>query len=158
MKEYIFLVCILTVTVYLAVAAIEDYKTCEVTRWKHLIGGVPALVLLWMRKNMLSEMDLIIVLVFVTLYVFVGCIGIYGIADGFVFTILTIFFGSISGMTGVGIVIIIMILAGFSFMANHLFICIKNKKSLFENVAAAFVPHIFVGYVFAWIGMIIYTV
>ena len=79
-------------------------------------------------------------------------------ADGFVFAILTLLFGAVGGVAGVGIVIIIMIIAGFSFLLNHLVICMIKRKRLFQNVAAAFVPHILVGYIFAWTGLLIYAV
>ena len=51
MKEIIFVLCVVAVTAYLAVTAWEDHKTCEVTRWKHLIGVFPAMILFFMRKG-----------------------------------------------------------------------------------------------------------
>lgn len=158
MKEILFVLCVLGVTAYLAVTAWEDYNTCEITRWKHLMGVVPAIILLCMRMNTLFGLELIIILVFIGLYVIAGYCGIYGVADGFVFAILTLLFGAVGGVAGIGIVIIIMIIAGFSFLLTHLVICMIEKKRLFQNVAAAFVPHILVGYVLAWTGLLIYAV
>ena len=157
MKEILFVLCVLAVTAYLAVAAWEDFKTCEITRWKHLMGLIPATILLCMGMNTFSRLELIIVLVFIVLYVIAGYCGVYGVADGFVFAILTLLFGAVGGVTGIGIVIIIMIIAGFSFLINHLVICMIKKKRLFQNVAAAFVTHILVGYIFVWTGLLIYA-
>lgn len=158
MKEILFVLCVLAVTAYLAVTAWEDFKTCEITRWKHLIGLIPATILLYMRMNTFSRIELLIVLVFIVLYVIAGYCGIYGVADGFVFAILTLLFGAVGGVAGIGIVIIIMIIAGFSFVINHLVICMIKKKRVFQNVAAAFVPHILVGYIFTWTGLLMYAV
>ena len=158
MKEILFVLCVLAVTAYLAVTAWEDFKTCEITRWKHLIGLIPAFILLCMRMNTFSGLELIIVLVFIVLYVIAGYCGIYGVADGFVFAILTLLFGAVGGVAGIGIVIIIMIIAGFSFVINHLVICMIKKKRVFQNVASAFVPHILVAYIFTWTGLLMYAV
>lgn len=157
MKEILFVLCVLAVTAYLAVTAWEDYKTCEITRWKHLLGLIPATILLFMRMNTFSGIEFIIVLVFIALYVLAGYLGIYGVADGFVFAILTLLFGAVGGVAGIGIVIIIMIIAGFSFVMNHLVICMIKKKRVFQNVAAAFVPHILVGYIITWTGLLMYA-
>ena len=157
MKEILFVLCVVAVTVYLIVTAWEDYETCEITRWKHFIGLLPAMILFCMRMDTFSWIEFVIIIIFVTMYVLVGYLGIYGVADGFVFAILTMLFGAVGGVTGIGIVIIIMIIAGFSFMINHLVTCMIRKKRLFRNVAAAFVPHILVGYIFAWIGLLIYA-
>jgi len=90
--------------------------------------------------------------------VLAGYLGVYGVADGFVFAILTLFFSAVGGVAGVGIAIIIMIIAGFSFIINHLVICIIKKKRVFQNLAAAFVPHIWVGYILTWTGLLMYAV
>lgn len=153
MREVIFVLCVLAVTAYLAVAAWEDYKTCGITRWKHLIGLLPATILLCMRINVFSGLDFVIVLLFIGLYVLAGYIGIYGAADGFVFAILTLLFSSIGGVAGIGVVILIMVIAGFSFLVNHVVTCIVRRKNLFHNVAGAFVPHILVGYIVVWSGL-----
>lgn len=158
MKEILFVLCVLAVTAYLVVTAWEDFKTCEITRWKHLIGLIPTIILLCMRMNTFFRLELIIVLVFIVLYVIAGYCGIYGVADGFVFAILTLLFGAVGGVAGIGIVIIIMIIAGFSFLINHLVICMIKKKRVFQNVAAAFVPHILVGYILIWTGLLMYAV
>lgn len=158
MKEILFVLCVVAVTAYLAVTAWEDFRTCEITRWKHLLGLIPAVILLCIRMNTFSGIEFIIVLGFSTLYVLAGYLGVYGIADGFVFAILTLFFGAVGGVAGIGIVIIIMIIAGFSFIMNHLVICMIIKKRVFQNLAAAFVPHILMGYILTWTGLLMYAV
>ena len=100
MKESLFVLCVLAVTVYLTVAAWEDYKTCEVTRWKHLIGGIPAICLLGMKYGQYSWQEYAMILAFSLLFVLAGCLGAYGMADGYVFMILTLLFGSFQGLLG----------------------------------------------------------
>ncbi len=154
MKEVVFLLCVLVVTAYLAVTAWEDYKTCEVTRWKHLLGSIPAICVSFLGIHNNSTLDCAIILAFAALYVVIGYLGIYGVADGFVFANLVLFLGGIGGIAGIGIVIWIMIIAGCSFLINHLFICMIKKKKLFQNIAAAFIPHIFVGYIAAGVRLL----
>lgn len=153
MQKMLFLLCVCTVTVYLAVTAIEDYKTCKVTRWKHLIGFVPASIWLVVNGKANSKADIAMVLLFVFLFVTIGYAGVYGVADGFVLANLTILFGGIGGVTGVGAVILIMISAGFSFIICHIIRCLIKKKRLFQNKASAFVPHILIGYVIIMLGL-----
>jgi len=154
MRSVIFVLCVLVVTAYLAVVAWEDHKTCEVTRWKHLLGLSPAIILFCMKISEFSRLEVVLLFVFVSMYVLFGYLGVYGVADGFVLAILTLSFGAVGGVAGIGIVIVIMIVAGFSFMINHLFICMRKKRKLFQNVAAAFLPHIFVGYIFICVGLL----
>ena len=77
MKESLFVLSVLAVTVYLTVAAWEDYKTCEVTRWKHLIGGIPALFLLCTNCSQYSWQGCAMILAFSLLFVRIGCMGVY---------------------------------------------------------------------------------
>lgn len=158
MREILFVACVLAVTVYLAVTAWEDHKTCEVTRWKHLIGGIPAIYLLCSQYGLSSLWEYAILLAFSAVYVLAGCMGVYGMADGYVLAILNLFFSGIGGLAGGGIVVLIMIVAGFSFLIAHLIECMVKRKKLFRNMAAAFVPHILIGYIVAWIGLFLYTV
>ena len=155
MKESLLLLSIMAVTVYLTVAAWEDYKTCEVTRWKHLIGGIPAILLLCTKYNQYSCQEYGMILAFSLLYVLAGYMGAYGMADGYVFMILTLHFGSIGGLAGIGIVILIMIMAAFSFLVCHVLKCVITHTRI-RNVSGAMIPHIFVGYMSAFIGMIFY--
>lgn len=96
----LFVCSILIVTAYLILTAREDARSFTVTRIKHLIGLIPALCILLMNGKAL-------------LCLVIGVMGIYGMADGFVFANLTLLFGGISGSAGVGMVLI-MILACFS--------------------------------------------
>ena len=146
MQQNVFLLCVLAVTAYLAVTAWEDHKTCEVTRWKHLIGLVPASCISVFRLDYHSFMECAIILAFSVAYILIGYLGVYGKADGFVFAILSLFFGGIGGLAGIGIVILIMVLSAISFMVKHIVVCISRKEKLFRNVAGAYIPHIFVGY------------
>ena len=62
-------------------------------------------------------------------------------ADGFVFANLTLFFGGIGGVAGVGMVILIMVLANFSGMVEILSRKMATKKNFREDKKIAFVPH-----------------
>lgn len=73
--------------------------------------------------------------------------GIYGMADGFVLANLTLFFGSITGGMGVGVVILIIVIAAFTFLICHVGKCIIRKKQIIKNMKGALVPHIFGGYI-----------
>lgn len=145
MKESVFMLCVLAVTVYLAVAAWEDHKTCEVTRWKHLVGGIPAVFLLCTKYSQHFWQECAMILAFAILFVLAGYMGAYGVADGLVFANLTLFFGSIGGLAGSGVVILIMIIAAFSFLISHVFRCVVKHKKI-RNMAGALIPHILVGY------------
>lgn len=146
MEKVVFLVCALAVTVYLAVTAWEDHKSCEVTRWKHLIGGIPAIFLFFLNVNKYNLEENAIILAFSLLYVVIGCVGVYGFADGLVLANLSLFFGSIGGVYGSGAVLLIMILSSFSFLGCHVVKCIMKKQKVFRNIAGALIPHIMAGY------------
>ena len=93
MKTVFFLVSIVAVTVYLIVAAVEDYKTCHVTRWKHFIGFIPAFLWFVINMKQLSMVGFAIILAFLLAFIGIGYAGIYGLADGFVFANLSLLFG-----------------------------------------------------------------
>lgn len=157
MREILFISCMLAVTVYLAVTAWEDYKTCEVTRWKHLIGGIPALLFFFLNCNCYSIEESIAVISFAVLYIVVGCVGIYGFADGLVLGILTLFFGSIGGLWGSGAVVLIMVIAAFSFLVWHVVKSVVKHKKIFADMAGALIPHICVGYVVVLLIVALYV-
>ena len=139
------------VTVYLTVAAIEDYKTCEVTRWKHLIGFVPGLFYFVWNAGRFTWMDIGMVIGFAAIFVVAGLLGVYGLADGFVLANLTLMFGGIGGAMGAGMVVLIMVLASFSFLVYR---CICDRitiKRFMKDKGAAFIPHVAVGYALVWI-------
>ena len=146
-KGIIFTVCVLAVTVYVIVAAIEDGRSMEVTRGKHLIGFVPAAVVWLMYAGGRNIYDIGVIILFTGVWLLCGRIGIYGMADGLVFSNLTLFWGGIGGVAGVGMVILIMVLAGFSGMGEISVRKLVTMKNFRENRKIAFVPHIFVGYV-----------
>lgn len=156
MKESLFVLCVLAVTVYLIVTAWEDHKTCEVTRWKHLIGGISAMLLLCTQIDQYSWQEYAMILAFSLLFVLIGCIGVYGMADGYVLMILSLHFGSIGGLAGIGIVLLIMITAAFSFLVCHVVKCVVTHQKI-RNVAGALIPHIFVGYMVVSVGMVFYV-
>ena len=145
-KGFFFAICVLAVTVYLIVAAIEDGRSMEVTRGKHLIGFVPAVIVWLLYVNERDCFDVEMIVLFIGLWLLCGRIGVYGTADGFVFSNLTLFWGGIGGVAGVGMVILIMVLAGFSGMVEILIRKLATMKNFRENKKIAFVPHIFVGY------------
>ncbi len=134
-------------TVYMVLAAIEDYKSLAVTRWKHLIGLIPALLCLYVGSGKHPVTDYVFIFVFVALFMAFGHIRIYGLADGFVLANLTLLFGGIGGVVGIGAVVVLMILAAFSMVICHIGKAVVKKKGLFHNYVAAFVPHLCVGYV-----------
>ena len=148
-KGIIFAVCALAVMVYLIVAAIEDGRSMEVTRGNHLIGLIPTVMVWLLYASERDFFDVGMIVLFIGLWLFCGWIGVYGIADGFVFSNLTLFWGGIGGVAGVGMVIFIMVLAGFSGMVEILGRKLVTMKNFRENRKIAFVPHIFVGYVVA---------
>lgn len=157
MRESIFLICVLAVTVYLAVTAWEDHKTCEVTRWKHLIGGIPAIILYCLHWNQHGMEENAMILAFAIIYVAVGFAGIYGFADGLVLANLSLFFGSIGGATGCGVILLIMIIAAFSFLICHVVKSIVTRRKVFQRISGALIPHILVGYLIV-MGIVICNV
>ena len=130
---------------YLIVAAVEDAKTMEVSRGKHLIGFMSAVVVWILCAGERNIYDIGIIILFIGLWMLCGWIRVYGMADGFVFANLTLFWGGIGGVAGVGIVILIMVLAGFSGMVEILVRRQVTMKNFRENWKIAFVPHILVG-------------
>lgn len=119
----------------------------EVTRGKHLIGFVPAVIVWLLYAGDRNIYDLGIIIVFIGVWLLCGRIGVYGMADGLVFSNLTLFWGGIGGVAGVGMVILIMLLAGFSGMVEILVRKLATIKNFKENKKIAFVPHILMGYV-----------
>lgn len=147
MEKVIFIVCFLAVTVYLTVTAWEDQKSCEVTRWKHLLGSIPAIIMYVMHIDRYDLWEYVLVLFFAVIYVAIGYMGVYGFADGILMCVLTIFFGSIGGIAGVGIVLLIMIFAAFSFLICHVAKSIINHNRIYLHMPGALIPHLFVGYI-----------
>ena len=147
MEKVVLLLCTLAVTVYLAGTAWEDHKSCEVTRWKHLIGGIPASFLFLCNMCSYSLEENAMVLAFSLVYIVIGYVGVYGFADGLVLANLSLFFGSIGGVCGSGAVFLLMILASFSFLGCHVVKSVADRKKVFQNVAGPLIPHILAGYV-----------
>ena len=154
-KGIVFIICALAVTVYLIVAAIEDAKSMKVTRGKHLIGFIPAVATWILCTKGQNIYELGITILFIGLWLLCGWIRVYGMADGFVFSNLTLFWGGIGGVAGIGMVILIMVLAGVSGMAEILVRKLATMKNFRENRKIAFVPHIFVGYVVVILLMVV---
>lgn len=146
MREWILLLCVCAVTAYLVVTALEDHKSCTVTRWKHLIGGIPAILLYIVNFCQRSWEENAMILAFSVMYIIIGFVGVYGFADGLVLAVLTVFFGSIGGAIGSGAVLLIAIIASFSFLICHVIRNTMKGRKIFQNMAGAFVPHILVGY------------
>ena len=146
MEKLLFLTCVVAITVYMAVTAWEDYKSCEVTRWKHLIGVIPALCLYLINIGEHGLIEYVLILIFAVLYIVIGYCGIYGFADGLILANLTLFFGGIGGIAGSGIVLLIMIIAAFSFLISHIVKSVMYKRKIFLHMTGALIPHLFVGY------------
>ena len=96
------------------------------------------------------------ILTFAFLFVLIGFMGVYGVADGYVFMILTLFLGSIGGLAGIGCVLLIMTTAAFSFLLRHVAKCVRAHTKV-QNVTGALIPHIFIGYVVVSVSMIFYV-
>ena len=150
-----FLVCVVAVTVYLIVAAIEDAKSMEVTRRKHLIGFIPAVIVWMILAGESNTCDILMTILFAGLWLLCGKVGIYGLADGFVLANLSLLFGAIGGVVGNGLVILIMVLAAFSGMGEVLVRRLTTIKIFKENRKIAFVPHILIGYVVVTIMLVV---
>lgn len=71
-KGIIFVICVLAVTVYLIVAATEDAKSMEVTRGKHLIGFMPAVVVWILCASERNIYDIGIIILFIGLWMLCG--------------------------------------------------------------------------------------
>jgi len=97
-----------------------------------------------------------VIVLFALLCLVIGVMGIYGMADGFVFANLTLLFGGISGSAGVGMVILIMILACFSGLTEMLLRKMVTMAAFRQNKHIAFVPHILAGYMAVMIAWFIY--
>lgn len=145
-KSIIWISSFVIMTVYLIWTAHEDAKSCEVTRIKHLVGFIPAALILLVYVRERSLFDIGIIVLFVLLCLFIGMKGIYGMADGFVFANLVLLFGGISGVAGIGIVIMIMILACFSGMIEIFLRKMVTRENFKNNKQIAFIPHILTGY------------
>ena len=146
----------LVMTIYLMITASEDSKSCEVTRLKHLIGFVPAGTMLLIYVKDRSLVDLGVLALFILLCLLIGAKGIYGMADGFVFANLIVLFGGMSGIAGIGLVILIMILACFSGMIELLLQKFMTGARLIGKKHIAFIPHILTGYMSVMIALIIW--
>ena len=157
MQSLIFVSSLVAVTVYLIVAAAEDRKYMEVTRWKHLIGFVPGVITLVTFGHKHTEMDIIFSLLFALGCVICGLVGIYGLADGFVFGNLTLWFGGIGGRMGIGVVVLIMVVACFWCFVDMVIRIKFTVKNIFGVKDVAFVPHILNGYVTVMIAVFIYS-
>ena len=143
-------------TIYLILAASEDSNSFEVTRLKHFIGFVPAELVLLIYVKDRSLFDIGMIALFVLLCLLIGMKGIYGMADGFVFANLVLLFGGVGGTAGIGIVILIMILACFSGMTEMLLRKMVTLANFRQNRQIAFVPHILTGYVAVMIALFIW--
>ena len=153
----ILLFCSLVVmTIYLIVTADEDAKSFEVTRLKHLIGFVPAELILLVYVKERSLFDIGMIALFVLLCLVMGMMRIYGMADGFVFTNMILLFGGVGGTAGIGLVILIMILACFSGMTEMLLRKMVTMAGFRQNRHIAFVPHILTGYAAVMVALFIW--
>lgn len=146
----------IVITIYLILTAREDSRSYEVTRIKHLIGFIPAELVLLVYVNDRSLFDIGMIALFVLLCLFIGVKGIYGMADGFVFANLTLAFGGVGGTAGIGLVILIMILACFSGMAEILLRKMVTLANFRQKKHIAFIPHILTGYTAVMTALIIW--
>lgn len=146
-KSMLTICCLAVITLYLFMAAKEDEQSFAVTRIKHLIGFIPAEILLLINIKDRFLFDIGVIAIFVLLCLLCGVGRIYGMTDGFVFTNLTLAFGGIGGVAGIGLVILVMILACFSGMIELLLRKMMTLGNLRNNIRIAFVPHIMTGYV-----------
>ncbi len=140
---------LLAATVYMQAVALEDSRTCQVTRWKHLIGFLPAITLLIINPYRLRVVDYACILLFTLLFFLFAGIKVYGLADGFVLANLTLLFGGIGGLAGVGMVILIIIIASMSMLLCHAFQAVRKKQKVLINASGAFIPHLLTGYLAA---------
>lgn len=157
LKSIVWISCFLIMTFYLIWTAHEDAKSMEVTRIKHLAGFVPAVLMMIVNVGTYSWFDFGVICVFVLLCLGMGMTKVYGMADGFVFANLTLLFGSVGGVIGIGVIILIMILAGFSGMIEMFVRKMVTLADIRKNRMIAFIPHILVGYmavmICLWIWM-----
>lgn len=142
-------------TSYLLIAANEDARSMHVTRWKHLIGLSAAVIFSISFIGDRTVTEICATLLIAGIMLIAGAFRIYGMADGYVLGNLTIFMGSICGMTGVGAVILIMILASFSAMTEMFLRKMLTISNMRRNLHIAFVPHIWNGYVAVMVALFI---
>lgn len=155
-RSILLLFIVVTMTIYLILTADEDSRSFEVTRNKHLIGFLPAVLSFLMYVKDRSLFDIGMIVLFVLLCLFIGIKGIYGMADGFVFANLSLLFGGVGGTAGIGLVILVMILACFSGMTEMLLRKMVTLTNFKQNRHIAFVPHILTGYVSVMIALFIW--
>ena len=155
-RSILLLFIVVTMSIYLILTAHEDSESCEVTRNKHLIGLLPAVLSILMYVKDRSLFDIGMIALFVLLCLLIGVKGIYGMADGFVFANLMLIFGGVGGTAGIGLVILIMILACFSGMTEMLLRKMVTLENFRQNRHIAFVPHILTGYVAVLIALFIF--
>ena len=155
-KSIIWIGSFVIMTLYLIWTAKEDARNLEVTRIKHLVGFIPAILMMIVNAGTYSWFDIGMIELFVLLCLWMGMKGIYGMADGFVFANLVLLFGGIIGATGIGVVIFIMILACFSGMIEMFLRKLVTLANFRENRHIAFVPHILTGYLAVMIGLCIW--
>jgi len=155
-RGILLLFIVVTMTIYLILTAGEDFRSCEVTRNKHLIGFVPAVLSILMYVKERSLFDIGMIALFILLCLVIGVKGIYGMADGFVFTNLTLLFGGVGGVAGIGLVIMIMILACFSGLIEMGLKKMVTVEAFRQNRCIAFVPHILTGYIATLIALFIW--
>ena len=155
-KSILLIFGFVVITIYLILTAREDSGSFEVTRIKHLIGFIPAELLLLINVEERSLFDIGMIALFVLLCLLIGRKGIYGMADGFVFANLILLFGGVGGTAGIGIVILIMILACFSGMTEMLLRKMVTLADFRVNRKIAFVPHILIGYVSVMVALFIW--
>ena len=157
LKSIIWISCYVITTFYLIWTAHEDARSMEVTRVKHLVGFIPAVLMLMINVGTYSWFDIGMTLLFVLLCLWMGMKKVYGMADSFVFANLALLFGGMNGVTGLGIVILIMILACFSGMTEMLLRKMVTLADFRKNRQIAFIPHILTGYmavmICLWIWM-----
>lgn len=155
-KSILLIFGFVVITIYLILSAREDSGSFEVTRIKHLIGFIPAELLLLINVEERSLFDIGMIALFVLLCLLIGRKGIYGMADGFVFANLILLFAGVGGTAGIGIVILIMILACFSGMTEMLLRKVVTLADFRVNRKIAFVPHILIGYVSVMVALFIW--
>lgn len=155
-RSILLIFAVVIMSIYLILTADEDSRSCEVTRNKHLIGFLPSVIILLMYVKERSLFDIGMNVLFVLLCLLIGIKGIYGLADGFVFANLTIAFGGVGGTAGIGLVILIMILACFSGMTEMLLRKMVTMTGFRRNSHIAFVPHILAGYTAVMIALFIW--
>lgn len=142
----IFIISTAAMTVYLCMTAVEDHRTCMVTRWKHLIGFIPAVLLETAMLQSRSKADTALTAVLTLIFLSAGMIGAYGLADGFVMANLTLYFGAVSGSFGAFLSWIVFLLAGVLFTLHKIVRAGFCVRRMTENGMGAFIPYIAAAY------------